>query len=79
MDETDRILTAEELAEYLAVPLRTVYAWRYRGGGPVGFRVGRHLRYRWVDVERWINGRLQTSEPVQPAPSAPRDAAGSRR
>ena len=79
MDKTDRILTAEELAEYLAVPLRTVYAWRYRGGGPVGFRVGRHLRYRWVDAERWINGRLQTSEPVQSAPSAPRDAAGSRR
>jgi len=57
-----RLLTAEELAEFLDVPIKTLYAWRYRGQGPIGFRVGKHLRYRRVDVEDWIESRIQLSE-----------------
>ena len=56
--ENDRLLTAEELADFLDVPIKTLYAWRYRGEGPVGFRVGRHIRYRWIDVEEWIEDRI---------------------
>jgi predicted DNA-binding transcriptional regulator AlpA len=62
MDEHDRLLTAEDLASFLEVPIKTLYAWRYRGEGPVGFRVGRHIRYRWRDVERWIRDRVQAAE-----------------
>ncbi|MGH8936884.1 MAG: DNA-binding protein [Acidimicrobiia bacterium] len=29
------------------MPAATLYQWRYRGEGPRGFRVGKHLRYRW--------------------------------
>jgi excisionase family DNA binding protein len=43
-----------ELAERLGVPLRTVYAWRYRGEGPIGTKIGRHVRYRDRDVESWL-------------------------
>ncbi|WP_370326022.1 helix-turn-helix transcriptional regulator [Euzebya sp.] len=53
-EDRDRLLTAAELADYLAVPLRTIYAWRYQGDGPVGLRIGRHLRFRWVDVQAWL-------------------------
>ena len=48
------LLSVAELAEYLAVPEKTIYAWRYRGTGPRGLRIGRHLRFRWFDVEAWL-------------------------
>lgn len=62
MTDDDRLLTAEDLAAFLEVPLKTLYAWRYRGEGPVGFRVGKHIRYRWTDVERWIGDRVRLAE-----------------
>jgi len=58
MEHLDQLLTVEDLAAYLEVPVATVYAWRHRRQGPPGFRVGRHLRFRWSDVERWINERI---------------------
>ncbi len=60
MESLDRLLTVENLAEYLGVPVATLYAWRYQRQGPPGFRVGRHLRYRWTDIEEWINDRIKT-------------------
>lgn len=62
MKEDDRLLTAEDLAAFLDVPIKTLYAWRYRGEGPVGFRVGKHVRYRWTDVEQWIRDRVHVAE-----------------
>jgi excisionase family DNA binding protein len=58
MEHLDQLLTVDDLAEYLDVPVATVYAWRHRHNGPPGFRVGRHLRFRWSDVERWIDDRI---------------------
>ena len=43
-------MTAEEVSEYLKVPVATLYARRYRKVGPPVLRVGRHLRYRESDV-----------------------------
>lgn len=59
MEHDNRLLSAEELAEYLGVPKATLYQWRYRREGPRGFRVGRHIRYRWIDVEDWIEHQLE--------------------
>ncbi len=61
MERTDRLLTAGELAVYLGVPVTTLYAWRYRGQGPAGLRVGKHLRYRWSDIEYWIRELMNES------------------
>ena len=58
MEPIDRLLTLEDLADYLGVPVATIYAWRYRRQGPPGFRVGRHLRFRWSDIQQWISDRL---------------------
>jgi excisionase family DNA binding protein len=58
MEHLDRLLTVQELANYLGVPVATIYAWRYRHEGPPGFRVGRHLRFRRSDVEEWLNDQL---------------------
>ena len=58
MESFDRLLTVEDLADYLGVPVATIYAWRYHRQGPPGFRVVRHLRFRWNDVELWIEDRV---------------------
>ncbi len=48
------LLSTEDVATYLGVPLATVYQWHYRRTGPTALKVGRHLRYRRDDVERWL-------------------------
>lgn len=57
---TDRmpvILTAQDVSEYLRVPLTTLYKWRSQGIGPTGRRIGRHLTYRREDVDAWYEGQ----------------------
>jgi excisionase family DNA binding protein len=54
---SDRLLTVEELAERLRVPVKTVYAWRYKHQGPPGISVGRHIRFRPEAVEAWLRQR----------------------
>jgi excisionase family DNA binding protein len=50
----ERLATPAEVASYLQVPVKTLYTWRYKRVGPCAHRVGRHLRYRWEDVEDWL-------------------------
>ena len=49
-----RLWTAQDVAEYLGVPLTTLYQWRYLGTGPAAYRVGRHLRYEPTAVQAWL-------------------------
>jgi len=49
-----KLLTVVELAQYLDVPVQTVYAWNTRGTGPKRVKIGKHVRYRPADVERWL-------------------------
>ena len=46
MEPEERLVNVQELADYLEVPAKTLFAWRYRREGPLAYRVGRHLRYR---------------------------------
>jgi len=59
MHQLEPLLSAQDLANFLDVPIATIYSWRYRREGPPGFRVGRYLRYQRSDVEQWIADRLQ--------------------
>ncbi len=58
-----RLPWAEEVAMILGVPVKTLYHWRYKGVGPAGMRVGRHLRYRPADLELRIHGRVAEAQP----------------
>lgn len=49
----------EQVAEHLGVPVSTLYQWRHRGVGPRGIKVGRHVRYRWEDVEAWLEQKAR--------------------
>ena len=48
------VLTTEEVAAYLKVPVETLYTWRHKGTGPPALKVGRHLRYRVRDLAAWL-------------------------
>lgn len=54
---TTEWMTPEELAGYLKIPVSTCYAWRYKGTGPKGSKVGRHVRYRRSDVDAWLESQ----------------------
>jgi hypothetical protein len=48
--------TVQDVAEFLQVPVQTVYSWRARRAGPPARKVGKYLRYRPDDVIRWLDG-----------------------
>lgn len=48
------LIGIEELAEYLDLPVKTLYKWRQEGVGPASVRVGRHVRYFVSDVQDWL-------------------------
>lgn len=59
----DQLMTIDEVAEYMQVPVKTLYDWRHRSVGPSGMRIGRHVRYRRRDVDAWLETRR---DPVPP-------------
>jgi excisionase family DNA binding protein len=60
----EKLLSPLDLAEYLDVPRSTVYEWNYKRSGPPAIRVGKHVRYRQADVERWLTAKQSVGEPV---------------
>ena len=51
--EDDEMLTIEEAAAFLRVPVATMRYWRYCGDGPFSFKLGRHVRYWRTDLIVW--------------------------
>lgn len=59
VDLSYRLLSTEEVARILVVPVTTLYCWRYKGTGPKAYRVGKHLRCRLHDVLRWLDDQAR--------------------
>jgi excisionase family DNA binding protein len=57
IEPTERLLTIDEVAAFLDVPVATVRTWRANKTGPRGFRIGRHVRYRREDIDEWLELR----------------------
>lgn len=53
-----KLMTTAEVCELLKVQPQTLYSWRLRNVGPPAIKVGRHLRFREEDVERWLDQRF---------------------
>lgn len=54
-----RLLSRKELSELLGIPEPSIATWASEGKGPRYSRVGRHVRYRVADVERWLDEQAQ--------------------
>ncbi|HTG34971.1 MAG TPA: helix-turn-helix domain-containing protein [Thermoanaerobaculia bacterium] len=54
--------TEKEAAGLLGFSVRTLQAWRVRGGGPQFVKVSaRCVRYRLTDLDSWVEERLRRS------------------
>jgi excisionase family DNA binding protein len=60
---SERLLTAAELAERLAVP-KTWILESARSGAMPCVRLGRYVRFDLADVERWLEGCKRPGRPV---------------
>ena len=69
----DRLLTADDVAELLAVPVSRVRESTRSGAMPC-VELGRYRRYRAADVEAWLEGCSRPGRPI-----ALRTRAGSPR
>lgn len=55
-ESAEGLLTAGELAELLALPQSWVYA-EARAERIPHLRLGRYLRFRWAEIEQWLEIR----------------------
>jgi excisionase family DNA binding protein len=58
----EKLLSPDEVAEWLDVPKKSLYKWRYESTGPKAYKVGRHIRYRAEDVTRWLEQQASGGE-----------------
>lgn len=60
--ERSRLINEKMAADYLGVAVRTVQAWRQRGGGPRFVKISaRCVKYRLADLDTWANDKLAAS------------------
>ncbi|WP_228805849.1 helix-turn-helix transcriptional regulator [Nocardia higoensis] len=58
MDERRNLATDAEFCEYAGLTRGQSAQLRYTGRGPKFIKVtGRQVRYRWGDIEAWIEAR----------------------
>jgi predicted site-specific integrase-resolvase len=57
--DENALLTEAELADELKVSPRTLQRWRLEGRGPRWIRVGKAPRYKWGDVQAWLEERRE--------------------
>lgn len=53
------VMTVTQAAEYLGLAVSTLNKWRCHGGGPVFIKMGRAVRYRVEDLDRFIEQQLR--------------------
>jgi len=53
------MLTAGDVANFLGVPINTLYAWRGAGDGPKAHRFGKHLRFHRDDLIAFVASKRE--------------------
>src|SRR5215216_5567638 len=56
----DELLTLEEVAVVVRVPVATLRYWRHLGTGPRSFRIGRSVRYWRTEVFAWLDDQANS-------------------
>lgn len=58
-DYRSPLATPGELADYTGGSVQTLAVWRMKGIGPKFIKMGRHVRYRWADIEAWLDAQTE--------------------
>ncbi len=59
--ERPALLTTPEAARYLGLAVSTLNKWRVYGYGPAFVKLGRAVRYRQDDLDRFLETRARRS------------------
>ena len=80
LEARDKLMSLTDVSEMLGIPVHTLYRWRYKGQGPAGYRVGRHVRYRRERPSKlgWSSGLTSVARMRQMTPGAALCARGWR-
>jgi predicted DNA-binding transcriptional regulator AlpA len=58
--QADELLTLQEVAVVVRVPVATLRYWRHLGTGPRSFRIGRGVRYWRTEVFAWLHDQANS-------------------
>lgn len=62
MTPSDRLVTPAEFCEFAGITEAHAAQLRYAGTGPKFVKItGKQVRYRWSDIEAWLEERTRTS------------------
>jgi predicted DNA-binding transcriptional regulator AlpA len=50
-----------DVADYLGTTVAHLANLRYLGKGPAWVQLGRSVRYRWADVNAWVQANVQST------------------
>lgn len=53
-NKSNSVMTVQQASEYLGLAVSTLNKWRCQGGGPVFIKMGRAVRYRIEDLEKYV-------------------------
>ncbi len=59
------LLTPEEAAAWLRVPVGTLTRWRSEGRGPVSVRLGKRVRYAVDDLDAYVRAAREAGATAQ--------------
>jgi excisionase family DNA binding protein len=63
MADPERLLTQQQLADYLGVSVPTIQRWRRQGTGPPFLLLGTRPRYRRAQVDAWLDEQATGRKP----------------
>lgn len=61
MNDRRPLAEPKDIAEFLGTTPRQLAQYRYHGRGPKFIKLGHHVRYRWADVEAWLDENTRVS------------------
>lgn len=62
MNHQAPLASSKDVAEFIGVTSNALAKLRMDGNGPAFIRVGsRNIKYRWSDVEAWIDANTHTT------------------
>lgn len=64
MSTNEPLISHTEAATYLGIPPATLHQWNHRGIGPRSYRIGKYRKYRYSDLNTFIESKASaTNEP----------------
>ena len=55
----DQLYNEKETAKLLSMSVKTLQRYRYTGGGPIYIKLGKSVRYKESDIEKYVSERTR--------------------